>query len=68
MEKHLTMTFNKPHYSFFFKRGRLLPWREEVSDFDLRYHASFGPAAVISNEREKKNVFLAELIYPYVYE
>lgn len=49
-----------------------MPWREEVSEFDLCYHASFGPAAVISNERErereKKNVFLTELIYPYVYE
>lgn len=40
---------------------------KEVSEFDLHYHASFGPAAVISNEREK-NVFLTELIYPYVYE
>lgn len=53
--------------SLFFVRGRLLPWRDEVSEFDLCYHASFGPAAVISNER-KKHVFLTELIYPYVYE
>lgn len=30
--------------------------------------ASFGPAAVISNERERNKVFLTELIYPHVYE
>lgn len=65
-KKHLSVTSTN-HTEPFFVRGRLLPWREEVSEFDLCYHSSFGPAAVISNER-KKYVFLTELIYPYVYE